>query len=169
MGGSVFLTVFFGLFLAVGLAILGYGLYSLHFSKQAAQWPTVQGEILTSDFRTNSDDDGTTYSTNVTYRYNAMGVERTGKTIAFGYAGSSSYSFHNEIHHALPVGAQVAVRYDPSRPERAVLSYGMHQTIIFLLIFGTVWTFFTLGMAAMFMLGESGAGGLVDNIVVYSR
>jgi len=169
MGGSVFLTLFFGLFLAVGVGILGFALRSLHMSKQAEHWPTVSGQIISSDFEIDTGDDSTTYRTKLAYTYNVLGRELTGKKIAFGYAGSSSENFHRDIYSALPVNAQVAVRYDPANPERAVLSFGLNQSIIFLIIFGTVWTFFTLGMVAMFWLSGQGAGGLLGNMIIYGR
>ena len=65
MGGSVFLTLFFGLFLAVGLGILGYGLHSVHYSNKAEHWPTTPGEIISSDFEIDSDSEGTTYRAKV--------------------------------------------------------------------------------------------------------
>ena len=169
MGGSIFLTLFFGLFLAIGVAILGYGVHSYHYGKQAANWPTTPGTIINSKFDVNSDDDGTTYQAKIEYRYTPDHVERVGKTIAFGYSGSSGERYHRDIHNALPVGAQVAVRYDPNKPDRAVISHGVNRSIIFLLVFGAVWTMFTLGMASMILLGERGSNQLLDNIVVYSR
>ena len=168
-GAPVFLTLFFGLFLAVGLAILGFGLRSLSLSKQAEDWPTAQGRIVSSDFVTDTDDDGTTYRTKLSYDYNVAGTDYTGDKIAFGYSASSGHAFHREIYEALPVNSQVAVRYDAGNPARAVLAFGVNQSILFLLIFGGVWTLFTLGMAAMFWLGEKGAGGLLQNIIIYSR
>ncbi|WDI32393.1 DUF3592 domain-containing protein [Hyphococcus flavus] len=170
MGGSIFLTLFFGLFLAVGIGILGFGLHSLNMSHKAQNWPTTPGTILSSDFTSSTDSEGsTTYRTDVRYTYNANGREIEGKKIAFGYAGSSSHGFHRDIHDALPSGAQVAVRYDPSKPERAVLSFGVNQSIKFLLIFGAVWTMFTLGMIAMFWMSGQGATTLVENMIIYSR
>jgi len=170
MGGSVFLTLFFGLFLAVGISILGFGLRSLYMSKQAETWPTTPGRIVSSDLNASTDSDGdTTYRTELTYAYNVMGRELTGEKIAFGYSGSSSRNFHSEIYDALPANTQIAVRYNPADPERAVLSFGMNQSIIFLIIFGVVWTFFTLGMMSMFWLSAQGAGGLLGNIIIYAR
>ena len=170
MGQPIFLTIFFGLFLAIGLLILGFGARSLYMSKLAESWPTVQGRIISSDFETSTDSDGdTTYRANISYEYDVMGRRLTSDRVAFGYSGSSSYGFHKEIHDALPAGATVAVRYDPSKPERAALSYGLNQSILFLLIFGAVWTFFTVGMIAMFWISEQGAGGLLQNMNVYDR
>lgn len=169
MGGSIFLTLFFGLFLAIGVGILGWGLHSLNMSRQAENWPTVQGEVTHSDFIVDSDSEGTTYRTKVAYTYHVLGREMTSDRIAFGYAGSSSERFHRDIYKALPVGAQVAVRHDPGNPERAVLSFGVNQSIKFLLIFGAVWTLFTLGMVAMVWMTGQGATTLLDNMIVYSR
>lgn len=168
MGGHVFLTLFFGLFLAVGAAMLFWGGRSYYYAQQAAHWPTTPGEITRSDFRVNSDSDGATYEAQVEYRYNPDGYERTGKTIAFGYTASSGERFHRELHMALPVGAQLAVRYDPGKPDRAALSYGVNKSILFILIFGAVWTFFTIGLAALFLMGDAGAGAMLANITIYS-
>ena len=168
MGGSIFLTLFFGLFLLIGLAVLGYGARSYYFSSQAEHWPTTPGRITASDFVVNSDSDGATYRAKVEYTYRPDHIERTGTNIAFGYTASSGEAYHREIYKALPVGTQVAVRYDPSKPDRAALSYGVNKSIIFMLIFGGVWTFFTLGMAAMFTISESGAGSLLSNMIIYS-
>src|SRR5690606_19259656 len=131
MGGSIGLTLFFGLFLAVGAAMLFWGGRSYYYSQQAAHWPTTPGDIVASDFKVNSDSDGDTYEAKVEYTYNPDGHERTGKKIAFGYTASSGSAFHREIHDALPVGARVAVRYDPKNPDRAVLSYGVNNSILF--------------------------------------
>ena len=98
-----------------------------------------------------------------------MGRDLTNDKIAFGYSGSSSERFHRDIYEALSVGAQVGVRYDPERPERSVLSFGLNQSIKFLLIFGGIWTVFTLGMAAMFWMGGQGADALLSNMIIYSR
>jgi len=116
----------------------------------------------------NSDSDGDTYQAQVEYAYSPDGYQRTGKQIAFGYTASSGRAFHREIHEALPVGTQVAVRYDPSKTDRAVLSYGVNNSILFILIFGAVWTFFTVGILSIFLLSERGAGSLLANMVIYS-
>ncbi len=169
MGGSIFLTLFFGLFLAVGVGIFGFGLHSMTMSKKAEHWPTVPGRIVSSDFIVDTDDDGTTYRAKINYVYDVMGRQITGDKIAYGYSASSGESFHRDIYHALPVDTRVAVRYDPSKPERAVLSFGINRSIIFLLIFGGIWTVFTLGMASMFILMEQGGQSLIDSMIIYSR
>lgn len=169
MGGSIFLTLFFGLFLAIGVGILGFGLHALNMSRQAEHWPTTPGTITASDFVVNADSEGDTYQAKISYAYNAMGRDLVGDKIAFGYSASSGEKFHREIYEALTVNTQVAVRYDPGKPERAVLAYGVNQSIRFLLIFGGVWTMFTLGMVAMFWMTGQGAEQLLGNMIIYSR
>lgn len=169
MNGSIFLTLFFGLFVAIGVGILGYGLHALSMSKKAAQWPTAPGTITASDFIVDSDSDGTSYRAKIAYRYSALGREFDGERIAFGYAGSSSEQFHRDIHSALPKGAQVAVRFNPEKPDEAALSFGINQSIKFFLIFGAVWTMLTVGMIFMTTMSGQGAGALLQNVIVYSR
>lgn len=170
MSGSVFLTVFFGLFIAVGVAVLGYGFYSLNMARAAGSWPTAEGRITSSEFESDTDSEGTTtYRAKVSYEYNALGRALTGERIAFGYSGSSSEKFHRDIYNALPVNTVVAVRYDPADPSRAALSFGVNQSIKFLILFGAVWTMFTLGIIAMFWLTGQGASTLLQNMVIYSR
>ena len=103
------------------------------------------------------------------YEYEVAGRVLEGDRVAFGYTGSSARKFHKEIHDALATGVQVAVRYDPNKPARAVLGYGMNQSIVFLLIFGAVWTVFTVGIYALFAIGERGAGAFLESIVIYGR
>jgi len=169
MGESIFLTLFFGMFLAVGVGILGFGAHSLNMSQKAAHWPTPPGIVTESDFVASSDSDGSTYQTKIAYSYSAMGRDFVGDKIAFGYTGSSDESYHRQIFDALPVDTSVAVRYDPGKPQQAVLSFGVNQSIKFLLIFGAIWTIFTLGMASMFWLSGQNADPLLSNLIVYSR
>lgn len=168
MGGSIFPSLFIGLFVLIGVAILAFALRSLHQAKAAADWPVVQGRIVTSDFKESSDDDGTTYKVEVSYTYSVNGVDQTGKRIAFGYSGSSAQKFHREIHNALKVGADIGVRYRPEEPSVSVLSYGINNAIIFLLIFGAIWTFFSLGMAALVAMDGEGAETLLSRVILYS-
>ncbi len=159
--------VFLGAFVAIGLGLLAFGLNALRLSQAAAAWPTTPGLVTSSRFEVDSDSDGTTYKVKLTYAYNVNGRDYEGERIAFGYAGSSSEKFHRDIHRAIRQGVQVAVRYDPNNPSRAVLSHGVNQSIIFVLMFGLVWTLFTGGMFAMAALGARGADRLLGTVVIY--
>ena len=164
----VFLVVFFAIFFAVGFAILGLGLRSWHMSKQAATWPAAEGQVLSRDFDINTDEDGSTYQAEIRYAYSVNGVSYEGKKIAFGYVASSNRSLHQRLYDALTPETRLAVRYDPSRPSRAVLSHGANQTMMFMIIFGLTWTAFTTGMATMFWLNYQSEGGVLENMVIYA-
>ncbi|MEL6360275.1 MAG: DUF3592 domain-containing protein [Pseudomonadota bacterium] len=166
--GSIFLTLFFAIFLTIGVGILGYGVHSYRLSQAAGSWPTADGVITHSDLEIDSDSDGTTYRVRLNYQYSALGVDRTGDNIAFGYAGSSARNYHEILEDALPVGTRVAVRYDPANPERSTLSFGVHKSILFILLFGATWTMFTVGMAIMFLMGDGGPTVILRNLQTYS-
>ena len=169
MGSSMIGGLFIALFLAIGFAILAFAARSYFLAQQAADWPTAPGRILSSDFEVDSDSDGTTYRVRVSYEYEAAGLTRQGDRIAFGYAGSSGEKFHRSVYKTLPAETRLAVRYDPNDPDRSVLSFGVNQSIIFMLIFGVIWTVFTLGFCALMFLDSVAPSTLVSNIVVYDR
>lgn len=166
---TLFPTVLIGVFILIGLVIVGFGAYSLKRAKAAEHWPTVQGSIVESRFETDSGDDTTTYKTHVRYNYSVGGVDYSSKRIAFGYAGSSSYNFHREIKNQLTEKTTLAVRYNPDNPSQATLSFGKNSMINFLIIFGVVWLVFSAGFGAMFYQTEQGAGDLLGNIIIYDH
>lgn len=168
-GAPIAGVVFIGIFVLIGVAILLFAGRSYHFAKQAAAWPTTPGEIVASDFVVNSDEDGTTYRTKVTYEYAVNGQSYIGDRVAFGYSGSSRRTFHRKIYDALPIRTKLAVRYDPENPSRTALSHGVNRSIIFLVIFGLVWTIFSVGMGALLVVSESGGETLLENMLIYDR
>lgn len=167
--GSLGATLFIGLFVLIGVAILLFAMRSLTLAKQAESWPTAQGQITDRSFDVDTDEDGTSYRTKLSYAYSVGGQSYANEKIAFGYAGSSARDFHRKIYDALPVGTSLAVRYDPDNPERAVLSHGMNKSILFLLIFGAIWTVFSLGIGSLFFLMGEGSNNLLANMIIYSR
>ena len=166
---TLFPTVLIGVFIIIGIVIIGFGAYSLKRARAAEHWPTVQGAIVESRFETNSGDDTTTYRTHVRYNYSVGGVEYSSKRIAFGYAGSNNYQFHREIKDQLTEKTTLAVRYDPNNPSQATLSFGKNGMINFFIIFGVVWLVFSIGFGAMFHQTEQGAGNLLSNIIIYDH
>lgn len=166
-GGSLLAALFLSFFLLIGLAILVYAARSCQQAKAAGAWPTARGEITERRLEVDDDVDGATYKTHVKYAYAVNGVRYVGDRIAFGYAGSSREDYHRGIHSTLLEKTALAVRYDPNDPSRSVLSHGVNNSIVFLMIFGAVWTLFTLGLGALFVISESGSDALVSNIIVY--
>lgn len=160
------LYAFFALFLAVGLAILGYGVRSLLKSRQVEQWPTTWGTLERRELVESSDSDGSTWRVAVLYRYRVAGVEHVSDRLAYGYAGSSARSMHQAILDKLLRGDTVLVRYDRDAPGEAALVHGLHQSTIFLLVFGSVWTMFTLGLFSLFFLSSRPDTALLERLIV---
>ncbi len=169
MGGSMFPNLFIGFFILIGVGVLAFAFRALYLAKAAENWPVTEGRIISSDFKVNSDEDGTTYGVTLSYQYSVHGADHMSKRIAFGYANSSMEAFHRSIYTALPINTVVGVRYDPNNPDRSVLSYGINRSIKFLLVFGAIWTVFSVGMAVLFGLSGSGANTLLSNIIIYGR
>lgn len=163
---AVFLILFFGLFLLVGLAMLGFAGHSWWKSSQVEHWPVADGEIIERDFSEDSDSDGTTYRTVVRYRYTVAGRSYDADRIAYGYVGSSGRDAHQAIHDALSRSDRIGVRYNPGNPSESALAYGLNRSTVMLMVFGIVWTFFTLGLATLFWLGESRDVALVERLIV---
>lgn len=168
-GLPTFPLLFISVFVLIGVAILFFAGRSYHLAQQAAHWPTTPGEITQSDFIVSTDEDGSSYRTKVSYDYSVNGRTYTADRVAFGYSGSSGRSFHRKIYDALPVRTTLAVRYDPKNPERAALSHGVNTSIIFLLIFGVIWTVFSVGIGALLVLSETGGETLLANMLIYDR
>jgi hypothetical protein len=165
-GGGVVLYLFFSVFLAVGLGILGFGVRSLAKSQQVEGWPKAWGTLLERELVESSDSDGTTYRVEVRYRYAVAGREYESDRIAFGYTGSSAHATHFAIHRKLLDGDTVQVRYNPADPAEAALVYGLHQSTVFLLIFGGVWTIFTLGLFSLFFVSARPDAAMLERLIV---
>lgn len=162
----VFLTLFFGLFLLVGLAMLGAAGRSWWKSSQVEGWPVTDGEVIERDLGVDSDSDGTAYRAVVRYRYTVAGRSYESDRIAFGYAGSSGRDAHEAIHAALSRSDRIGVRYNPDDPAESALAYGLNRSTVMLMVFGIVWTFFTLGLATLFWLSGSRDVALVERLIV---
>lgn len=161
-----FAYLFLAVFLAIGLGILGYGLQSLRKALAVGDWPTVEGRFLEREFTEDRDSDSTTYRVTVRYAYRVNDREYTGDRLAFGYGGSSGRESHQRIYRTLMRGDAVLVRYNPADPAEAVLSKGLNTSILTLLIFGLIWTGFTLGGASLVYLMHRPDHGLIEGLVV---
>jgi len=158
-------TLFISLFFAVGFGVLGYAINSLWASKAAGTWPTTEGRILRCEIKESRDSDGSTYETQVEYGYTVAGSHYKGTRIAFGYAGSSGRRAHQEIADRLIDAKTVLVRYDPSDASRAVLSYGINRSTIFMFVFGVTWLLFISGLTALTVLMARSDAGVLGTLV----
>lgn len=157
---------FFALFLVIGLTVLGYGARAWWKSHQVAEWPTVQGTLLEREFSEESDSDGTTYRAKVRYTYTVAGRRYDSDRLAFGYMASSGRASHQAIYDKLMRGETVRVRYDPDNHAEAALVYGLNNSTRMLIVFGAVWTMFTLGLMLLFRIGNAADAQLVERLIV---
>ena len=168
--GGMFVTIFIGVFVAIGPAVIGYGANSWRLAKQAENWPTAEGVIVARNLKVSTGEDGTTYRAEIDYAYSVGGQDYRHDKIAFGYAGSSAEKFHRDVYDALTVNTRIlAVRYDPNEPSRAVLSYGVNRSIIALMVFGAIWTLFCAGFIVLLLMNSQGADMLLKNVLIYSK
>lgn len=118
----VILALVFG---GLGVVFILVAQNSKRKAAEAAQWPTVHGEIVQSEVRehTSTDDEGTTsttYEPLVKYHYVVKANEYTGTRIGFGvnqFDRNKAY----EISSRYSVGQIVSVHFDPKDPAKSVL------------------------------------------------
>ena len=120
----------------VALLFLGIGFFllskAIHYRRMAAalmQWPVVEGVVLATGVikRTSkSDDEFDSYVPSVNYAYPVNGVRYEGDRIRIGLEERGYIREQQARDHMAryPVGAAIAVRYDPKQPETAVLELG---------------------------------------------
>jgi hypothetical protein len=163
--GTGFVLVFLGVFGAVGVGMLGYGVWAARRSMQAGGWPMVTGRLLSVELGAHTDSDGDElWEVKPTYAYTVDGKEYSGSRLAFGYTGSGGKAVHEEICQRLKAANSIDVRYDPVNPATAVLSYGVHRSIRFILAFAVTWLAFVLGIAACWWVARSGDHVLLHNL-----
>lgn len=173
-----FILSFLSLFFAVGLGLLGTGIFNLWRSTRAAGWPIAPGAITSLETRGTMDGPptgrgtggggGASFKIKVRYAYQVDGIEYEGSRIAFGYGGSSECDEQTEIYRKLAGAEVVAVRYDPANPSTSCLSAGPHRLIWATLAFAVTWLSFVGGFAAMVWFLQRPDSVLLDNLMVRS-
>jgi Protein of unknown function (DUF3592) len=125
---------FFSIFLLVGL---GFGLFFFvpaYKVLMAGSWSAVDCEIVSSSVGSHSSDDSTTYSVDVSYRYEVDGIEYTGERYEFLGGSSSGLDSKQAKVDALPTGSTTTCYVDPGDPREAVLQRGFSWGYLFALL-----------------------------------
>lgn len=114
---------------AMGIFLFPFAAYSLadgwlarRRASAAVSWPRARGTIESSRVRLTSFKFAL-YVADVSYRYAVKGTDFTGDAIQATRVASFK-STAREIAARYPVGAEVDVRYDPSRPRSSMLELG---------------------------------------------
>ena len=150
--GCVGSALFILIFLAVGIGLSIWGWDVLQNARISESWPTTTGEILSSNVRTDNDDDGTSYFGDVTFRYAVAELPYTSDNVNFGQDGSSNRGHAEEIVARYPTGSQVTVYYDPNDAQTAVLEPGVTWSSYFIIGMGLLFTCIPLGFAPFMLL-----------------
>ncbi len=117
------------LFLGIGFFLLSKAIHYRRMAAALMQWPVVEGVVLATGVikRTSkSDDEFDSYVPSVNYAYPVNGVRYEGDRIRIGLEERGYIREQQAREHLAryPVGAAIAVRYDPKQPETAVLELG---------------------------------------------
>lgn len=144
---------------AIGVGILfgvfflfGFGLFIPFFVlpalkvAEARAWTPVECEIVSSGVRTQSGDDGDTYSVEALYRYRVDGREYVSNRYQFMGGSSSGYDRKAKAVERIPAGSVTSCYVDPEDPYEAVIDRGFGLDFLFGLI--------------PLLFGLIGAGGL---------
>ena len=120
---SVGWMMFTGLWFVAGIACLGKGIRAVQNARRAASWPTTVGNLIHCELlETKPDGDPALWRVRVCYRYRIADRDYQGSEIAYGYDSSRSREEHQALFDKLRSAERIVVRYDPIRPETAVLS-----------------------------------------------
>ena len=138
--GAFFGFIFGLVFAAIGFCVVYFfGLPIVTQAKASLEWPQVSGVITSSTVQSRRDDDGTSYSSEVTYDYTVDGEKMSGETVYFGdYVSSSSRSTASKTVRKYPVGKEIQVYYSPESPDECVIEPGTTWSSYFVLILGSI-------------------------------
>jgi hypothetical protein len=140
--------LFFSVFFLVGAGTFySFGLKPALKTLDARQWPATPCVVVSSQVKSYSDSDGTTYSVDILYRYEVNGREYRSNRRTFFGGSSSGYEGKAKIVALFPPGTKAVCFVNPNDPTDAVLERGFEPTML-------------LGLLPLIFLAV-GAGGLI--------
>lgn len=154
------LALLFGTIFTIAGYIAGfvYGKPLLDQAKASESWPTVAGQVLTSELDSHRSDGKTMYKPLVVYRYDVDDEEFESDRIWFGGGYSTNdRAAMQKIVKDYPVDSEVKVHYDPASPDVSVLLPGA---------FTSSYALFGGGMVALVLGGIALAVVAVKFIIV---
>jgi Protein of unknown function (DUF3592) len=126
-------------FLLLGGWIFGLGARNVWRALASPAWPTSPGIVVSSETGSHVTTDRRTrtntrmYSADIRFKYQANGRDYTTDTLHFGQTVGSGDSSDAELRHArYPVGAAVAVSYNPKDPSIAAVEPGFDSDVLWL-------------------------------------
>jgi hypothetical protein len=118
------LSLFFSFFILIGLALIGWTIFSYRKAQEALSWPTASGKILSSALRHEKGGEISGYEPEILYKYQAYGVHHIADVIQFGGIPLSPKKEAQRIVEQYPIGREITVYFNPNKPAQAVLEPG---------------------------------------------
>jgi hypothetical protein len=143
---------FFLIFFAVGAGLSYWGWTILQDARASASWPSVQGQVTSSEVERSTSEGDTSYLPQVDYAYTVNDVSYRGDRITFGQNSYGSRRGAEEVVARYPVGQTVAVYYDPVEPDSAVLEPGVSSGSYIVISIGAVFVLISLVLAPIMVL-----------------
>jgi hypothetical protein len=138
MRGAGFLLMFTLFWSGIVSVFDGFLIYGAVRQARADSYPSVVGEITRSEITTHRDSEGdTTYGADIEFTYRVDGASYTSDRYRYGEMSSSDRSMASGVVNAHPVGANVAVYYNPGDPADAILRPGIEGQDLMLALFLT--------------------------------
>lgn len=110
---------------SMGVLMLLFFIASWRLSRRAADWPLVQGTVLSSGTeKIEEHSDGrrsVTYAPAIEYAYRVNDVDYVGRQVKLGVTMSANQSYAGGVAARYPKGAAIDVLYNPANPSNAAL------------------------------------------------
>ncbi len=140
--------VFPGIFIAVGLALILFGLQRAERAHASSRWPKADGIIRLSAVRRSTNKNGISYQANLEYTYTVSGAPYSGDRVSFSQYGTGNAKHAQSIVDRYPSKRTVKVSFEPGHPELSVLETGLTFADSFLPLGGAAF------LAAGYYLGR---------------
>ena len=116
-------------FIVSGVAVLIYGIGIVRDARACANWPRVEGRIVSAEAEVVSrEKNKTTYAPSVAYTFSVGGREFKGSRVTLVPRNTISLPTVQALLAQYPVGAPVPVFHDPRDPANCVLSIATNGT-----------------------------------------
>jgi len=133
--GKRFMTLFGAIFALAGLlASKPLLITPLQKTEAAKTWNPVPATVLSSEVKSHSNSDGTTYSPHISYKYEINKQEYRGDQYSFMSGSSSGYDGKAAIVRQYPKGHQFTVFVNPANPSESVINRNKSPMLLFGLI-----------------------------------
>lgn len=133
--GKRFLILFGAVFALFGLiALKPMFITPLQKTNDAKMWNAMSATVVSSKVKSHSDDDGTTYSPYIAYRYEVAGEEYLGDQYTFMGGSSSGRDSKAEIVRQYPKGHTFNIYVNPNDPTESVIKRDASKSLLFGLI-----------------------------------